>query len=290
MDRELADAGEDAGVGLEHAADVIGRVHVGRVEPGDHRVEALLLLRRQRLVRLGDERVGERVVVERRIGLQVVGRRVVARVLVRPGLLQRDAEQGGAADLVSHDLEVPADVGALLDVVRQVEVRVVEQVAVRRRLGLCRLACRRCDREQTSEQCDWQRGECSPSDSSVHACPAYFFFATGVTAYGLAPRALETSSMAFCALTLLPAASSGGEMTAMPNLPGDDGDDAAADAALGRQPGLVEPLARVVVEARRGHHRQHLRHVFRPHHLPCRSPGSCRRSPASPPWSRGPWR
>src|SRR5688500_2089156 len=51
-------------------------------------------------------------------------------------------------------------------------------------------------------------------------CLAYFFFATGVTAYGLAPRALETASIVFCALTLLPAASSGGAMTAIPNLPG----------------------------------------------------------------------
>jgi hypothetical protein len=151
VDREFADAGEDTGVGLEHTPDVIGRVHVGWVEPGDHRVEALLLLRRQRLVRIGDERVGERVVIERRIGLQVVGRRVVARVLVRPRLLQRDAEQGGAADLVSHDLQVPAYVRALLDVVRQVEVRVVKQIAVRGRRDLCRLACRRCNRKQTSE-------------------------------------------------------------------------------------------------------------------------------------------
>ena len=29
---------------VQHAPDVIGRVHVGRVEPGDHRIEARLLL------------------------------------------------------------------------------------------------------------------------------------------------------------------------------------------------------------------------------------------------------
>ncbi len=41
------------------------------------------------------------------------------------------------------------------------------------------------------------------------------------TTYGLPPSALEMSAIAFCARTLLPASSSGGETTAMPNLPGD---------------------------------------------------------------------
>ena len=40
-------------------------------------------------------------------------------------------------------------------------------------------------------------------------------------AYGLPPSAFEMSAIARCARTLLPASSSGGEMTAMPNLPGD---------------------------------------------------------------------
>ena len=40
-------------------------------------------------------------------------------------------------------------------------------------------------------------------------------------AYGLPPSAFEMSAMAFCARTLLPASSSGGETTAMPNLPGE---------------------------------------------------------------------
>ena len=79
---------------VQHAADVIGGVHVGRVEAGDHRIEARLLApasatgRRHR-----DVGVGERVVVERRVALQVVGRREVAGVRVRPLLLQRDAEE-----------------------------------------------------------------------------------------------------------------------------------------------------------------------------------------------------
>ena len=129
VDRELADAGEHAREGQQHAADVIGRVHVGGVEAGDHRVEARLLRRRQRAVGHRDERVGERVVVERRVGLQVVGRREVAGVAVRPRLLQRDAEQRDAPDLRPHDLQELVDVGAFLDVVRQVEVRVVDHVA-----------------------------------------------------------------------------------------------------------------------------------------------------------------
>src|SRR5437660_4550102 len=59
----------------------------------------------------------------------------------------------------------------------------------------------------------------------------YFFFffefasgglgAAGFIAYGLPPSMFETSAIAFCALTLLPAASSGGEITATPNLPGE---------------------------------------------------------------------
>ena len=38
---------------------------------------------------------------------------------------------------------------------------------------------------------------------------------------GLPPSVAEMSLIAFCARTLFPAESSGGEMTAMPNLPGD---------------------------------------------------------------------
>jgi hypothetical protein len=37
----------------------------------------------------------------------------------------------------------------------------------------------------------------------------------------LPPSALEMSAIAFCARTLLPASSSGGDTTAMPNLPGE---------------------------------------------------------------------
>jgi hypothetical protein len=40
-------------------------------------------------------------------------------------------------------------------------------------------------------------------------------------AYGLPRSAFEMAVIARCAFTLLPASSSGGAMTAMPNLPGD---------------------------------------------------------------------
>ena len=125
VDRELADPGEDAGERLEHALDVVGRVHVGRVEARDHGVEARLLRGRERAVGHRDEGVGERVVVERGVRLQVVGGGEVAGVSVRPGLLQRDPEEGHAADLRAHDLQEVADVGPLLDVVREVEVHVM---------------------------------------------------------------------------------------------------------------------------------------------------------------------
>ena len=132
VDRELADAAEHARERLQHALDVVGRIHVGRVEAGDHRVETRLLGGRQRLVGHRDRRVGERVVVQRRVGLQVVGGREIAGVPVRPLLLQRDAEQRRSPGLVPHDLQERPDVDALLHVVGQVEVAVVEGIVVRR--------------------------------------------------------------------------------------------------------------------------------------------------------------
>ena len=128
VDAELADPREDAGKGEEHPADVIHGVHVSGIEAGDHRIEARLLGRRQRLVDAGDGGVGERVVVERCIALQVVGRREVARIGIRPLLLKRNAEERRSPDTAAHDLQEAMDVDALLDVVRQVKVRVVELV------------------------------------------------------------------------------------------------------------------------------------------------------------------
>ena len=48
------------------------------------------------------------------------------------------------------------------------------------------------------------------------------------------------------------------------------GDDAAADAALGGQPGVIEPLAGVVVETGGRHHREHAGHLRRRPSPACR--------------------
>ena len=128
VNRELADAGEHAGERLEHAANVVGGVHVGGIEAGDHRIEARLITPRQRLVLRRDVGVGEGVIVERRVGLQIVRRRVVTGVLVRPRLLERDPEDRDAAGLVAHRLQELLHRRPLLHVVRQVKVGVVERV------------------------------------------------------------------------------------------------------------------------------------------------------------------
>ena len=86
--------------------------------------------------------------------------------------------------------------------------------------------------------------------------------------------------MAFCARTLLPASSSGGEMTAIPNFPGETAMIPAADAALGWKAGVVEPFARVVVEAGGRHHRQHVGNILRFHDLLAGDWDSCRHWPA----------
>ena len=135
VDGELADAREHPRIEREHPPDVVRAVHVRRVEAGDHRVEAGLLLRRQRPVLLRDHRVDERVVVERRVRMQVVVRRPVARLEVVPLLLQRDAEHGRAPHPVAHDAEHVLQRDPPLDVVRQVEVDVVKGGPLRRRLG-----------------------------------------------------------------------------------------------------------------------------------------------------------
>ncbi len=73
VNRELANAREHPGERRQHPPHVIGGVHVGGVEPGDHRVETRLLVRRQRPVGHRDEGVGEGVVVKR--GVRSAGNR-----------------------------------------------------------------------------------------------------------------------------------------------------------------------------------------------------------------------
>src|SRR6185369_8676673 len=79
-------------------------------------------------------------------------------------------------------------------------------------------ACHRAGREQCAETQDTQvtTRHGLPTPSLVRQAHCF-----GVGAYGLPPSAFETSVIAFCERTLFPAASSGGENAAMPNLPGD---------------------------------------------------------------------
>ena len=163
VDAELADAGEHPREREKHPSDVVGGVHVGGIEAGDHRVDARLLRLVQGPVFRGDDGVDERVVVERRIREQVVVRRPVARDEVVPLLLQRDAEHRDPPDAVADDLEVLLRGDAALDVVQQVEVNVVEQrgVAGGRRVVLFRLNN---ERRQTGEQQQ-------PDDTAVKRAP-----------------------------------------------------------------------------------------------------------------------
>lgn len=136
VDAELANAAEHAGEGEQHAPDVVGGVHVSGVEAGDHRVQPLLLFRCERAVRHRDVRIGEAVVIQRRVGVQVIGGRVVPGHTMAPLLLQGDTEERATAHLVAHDgLHVVLRVEALLDVIGEVEVAVVEEAVVH---GRCR--------------------------------------------------------------------------------------------------------------------------------------------------------
>ena len=71
------------------------------------------------------------------------------------------------------------------------------------------------------------------------------------------PKISENSRQTETPRTLLPCSSSRGEKTPMPSCPGNDGDDAAADAALRRQADLVRPFAGIVVHAAGVHHAEH---------------------------------
>ena len=127
VDRELTDAGEHPRVGLQHPADVVRGVHVGGIEARDHGIEARLLHRRQRPVLLGNDRVDEGVVVQRRVRVQVVVGRPLTRLEVVPLLLQRDAEHRRSPGVIPGQFKELAQRDPPLDVVRQVEVDVVER-------------------------------------------------------------------------------------------------------------------------------------------------------------------
>ena len=75
--------------------------------------------------------------------------------------------------------------------------------------------------------------------------------ASGLETNRSRPSARDRKRAASWPRTLLPAASSGGANVPSPPLPGRDGDDAAADAALAGQADVVEPVARGLVQDRR---------------------------------------
>ncbi len=122
VDRELADSREHAGEGPQHSPNLIGGVHVARIEPGDHRVEPRLFGGRERPILHRDVRVDERVVVERRVGVEVVRRRVITGDRVEPLLLERNPEHRHATDAVPEQREELLQRRTALDVVREVEV------------------------------------------------------------------------------------------------------------------------------------------------------------------------
>ena len=138
MNREFSNPGEDAWECLQHAANMICRVHVRGIESGDHRIKTRLLFLRQRLVSHRDPRVSEGVVVKRSVRIQVIGRAAIGVNTIGPLLLQRYAKQRHPSGFVSHDLQEVVNVDAFLNVVSQVKVRIVEEVVIRlRRAGLC---------------------------------------------------------------------------------------------------------------------------------------------------------
>ena len=109
--------------------------------------------------------VGERVVIKRGIGLKVVGRREFARVRKRPLLLEGNAEQRRSTDPVAHDVQELRAADALLDVVRQVKVGIVELRGIGR-------ALRRHEHGPSSERA---ARECrSEPDEMLPACHPFF--------------------------------------------------------------------------------------------------------------------
>ena len=120
MDAELADAGEHAGEGEQGALNVVGGVHVRRVEARDHGIDAPAVLLRQSQVFLRDHRVHERIVVQVGVRTQVVIGRVVARQEVVPFLLQRDPEHGHPPDATGRHVQIIPRRSASLDVVQEV--------------------------------------------------------------------------------------------------------------------------------------------------------------------------
>ena len=126
VDREFADAGEDAWKCAQNSSNMVGRIHIGRVKPRDHRVETRLFLARKPKIRHRNVRVREGVVIKRRVRLQIVRRRIVSTDAMRPLLLKRYTEQSRPAGRGPHDFQELPDRCPFLYVVIQVKVHIVE--------------------------------------------------------------------------------------------------------------------------------------------------------------------
>ena len=141
MNCELADACEYTRECLQNTPDVVSGIHVSRIKSGDHGIEPSPLLGRQRPVRHRNEGIGERIVVKRCIGVQIIGRCAVSVDAIGPLLLKRYAKQGDSSDLVAHDFHEILNGCPFLDVVRQMEVGVIQF-----KVGSLRLEQQRADR------------------------------------------------------------------------------------------------------------------------------------------------
>jgi hypothetical protein len=122
VNREFPDAREHARKGLEHSANVIGGIHIHRVEARDHGIQSCLLFFRQRFIGHRNPGVRKRVVVQRRIGVQIVRRGAIPIHPVGPLLLQGDAEHCRSAGFSSHHVQKLVDVRAFLDIVGQMKM------------------------------------------------------------------------------------------------------------------------------------------------------------------------
>lgn len=105
---------------------MLSRVHVGRIKTGDHRIKALLILGRQSLIRLGNHRIHKGIIVQGGIGAEIIVRRTVLGFKIVPLLLERNAEEGNAANLLTHEVQKIRQADAVLDIVGDMEMRVVK--------------------------------------------------------------------------------------------------------------------------------------------------------------------
>src|SRR5579871_1151598 len=107
---------------------MIGSIHVRGIKPGNHWIETRAVLFWQRQISSRDIGVGKRVIVEWRICIQIIFRRIITTDSVRPLLLQGYAEQGRSSCCLAHDLQEVLDGYAFLNIVRQMEVTIIELV------------------------------------------------------------------------------------------------------------------------------------------------------------------